>query len=87
MPWTGLTGPIQDVPYDITSNMLIMEIQDTSLQNSCAEAGRLLPCASAAYCLKSYGLFVRAQNALVSKLLPQHDVAPDEAKYACCIHT
>ena len=87
MPWTGLTGQIEDVPYDITSNILIMEIQDTSLQNSCAEAGRVLPFASAAYCLKQYGLCVRAQNAFVSKLLPQHAIAPDEAKHACCIQT
>ncbi|KAL0023908.1 hypothetical protein WJX79_009620 [Trebouxia sp. C0005] len=33
----GLTGQIVDVPYAITANMLLMQLQDTSLQNSCAE--------------------------------------------------
>ena len=35
----GLTGQIVDVPFAITANMLILQLQDTSLQNSCAEPG------------------------------------------------
>jgi hypothetical protein len=37
----GLTGQIVDVPYAITANMLILQLQDTSLQNNCAERGIL----------------------------------------------
>ncbi|KAL0029412.1 hypothetical protein WJX77_005563 [Trebouxia sp. C0004] len=33
----GLTGQILDVPSVITADMLILQLQDTSLQNSCAE--------------------------------------------------
>ena len=39
----GLTGQIMDVPFAITSNMLIMQLQDTSLQNKCAEPSMCLP--------------------------------------------
>ena len=35
----GLTGQVVDVPFAITANMLILQLQDTSLQNSCAEPG------------------------------------------------
>ena len=37
----GLTGQIVDVPYSIAANMLILQLQDTSLQNSCAEPGTM----------------------------------------------
>ena len=37
----GLTGQVVDVPFAITTNMLILQLQDTSLQNSCAEPGMM----------------------------------------------
>ena len=37
-----LTGQIVDVPYAITANMLIMQLQGTSLQNKCAVPGNML---------------------------------------------
>ena len=35
----GLTGQIVDVPFELTANLLIIQLQGTSLQNSCAEPG------------------------------------------------
>jgi hypothetical protein len=45
----GLTGQVVDVPYAITANMLILQLQDTSLQNSCAEPGTMSPVSACCY--------------------------------------
>ncbi len=47
----GLTGQVVDVPYAITANMLILQLQDTSLQNRCAEQGILQAASACCYAL------------------------------------
>ncbi len=47
----GLTGQVVDVPYAITANMLILQLQDTSLQNSCAEPGMMQAVSACCYAL------------------------------------
>ncbi len=47
----GLTGQVVDVPFAITANMLILQLQDTSLQNSCAELGMVQAVSACCYAL------------------------------------